>query len=207
MNAPPLVLDGVAVARGGVPVLEGVTVRADPGTALILRGPNGAGKTTLLRTIAGLQAPIAGEIAPGPDQVAYGAHADGMKGGLTVAENLAFWAGIHGTGGIGEALDAFGLARLSERAAQHLSAGQARRLGLARLLLTGRPVWLLDEPTVSLDAEGVGLFGQVVRAHLGRGGIAAIATHVDLGIAGVPLDLAGFRARSVPAEGALAWDV
>ena len=207
MTAPPLVIEDVAVARGGLPVLEGVSVRVEPGTALVLRGPNGAGKTTLLRTLAGLQTPLAGRIAPGPDAMAYGGHADGMKGGLTVAENLGFWAGIHGEGGIDAALSAFALEGLADRAAQHLSAGQARRLGLARLLVTGRPIWLLDEPTVSLDADAVALFAGVIGAHLERGGIAVIATHVDLGFAGRTLDISAHRARSMPREGALAWDV
>ena len=186
---------GLAVARGGVPLLEGVDFEVPAGGALILRGRNGIGKTTLLRALAGLQPAHAGEIAPGPDRIAYGAHADGMKGVLSVEENLHFWAALHGTGPIDAALAAFDLAALAERPAQYLSAGQKRRLGLARMLVTGRPIWLLDEPTVSLDAENVARFARAVRAHLACGGVALIATHVDLGLDAPVLDLEAFRAR------------
>lgn len=172
----------LAVARGGVTVLQGLTLAVAPGEALILRGPNGSGKTTLLRTLAGLQPPVAGEIGLAPDAVAYAAHADGLKSTLTVAENLAFWAAIYGGPEIGRAVQALDLAALVGRRAGELSAGQKRRLGLARLLVTGRPLWLLDEPTVSLDVASVALFAGVVRAHLAGGGAAIIATHVDLGL-------------------------
>ncbi len=193
----------LAVGRGGLPVLSGLTFAVEPGRALILRGPNGAGKTTLLRTLAGLQAPMAGTLAPDRDAVAYGGHADGMKGQLTVAENLVFWAGLHGTGGIDAALDAFGLRPLEDRLAQHLSAGQRRRLGLARILVTGRPVWCLDEPTVSLDAGATARFAAMVERHLASGGTAILATHIDLGLAGEELDVSRHRARLDDAAGAL----
>lgn len=172
----------LAVARGGVTVLQGLDFAVAPGEALILRGPNGSGKTTLLRTLAGLQPPVAGEALLAPDAVAYAAHADGLKSTLTVAENLAFWAAIYGGPGIGRAVEAMDLAALVRRRAGELSAGQKRRLGLARLLVTGRPLWLLDEPTVSLDVASVALFAGVVRQHLAGGGAAIIATHVDLGL-------------------------
>ena len=186
---------GLAVARGGVPVLDGLDFEVPAGGALILRGRNGIGKTTLLRTLAGLQPAHAGEVAPDLSRIAYGAHADGMKGVLSVEENLRFWAALHGTGPIGAALAAFDLGALAERPAQYLSAGQKRRLGLARMLVTGRPVWLLDEPTVSLDAENVIRFAGAVRAHLAGGGAALIATHVDLGLDAPVLELGAFRAR------------
>lgn len=172
----------LAVARGGIPVLEGLSFRLAPGRALILRGPNGIGKTTLLRTVAGLQPPLSGTIGLDREAMAYAAHADGLKATLSVEENLAFWAAVFGTGAIEPALDAFDLQSLRTRAAGSLSAGQKRRLGLARLLVTGRPVWVLDEPTVSLDAASVALFGAAIRAHLGQGGMALIATHIDLGL-------------------------
>jgi heme exporter protein A len=186
----------LSVARGGVPVLAGLCFSVGPGRALILRGPNGSGKTTLLRTLAGLQAPVAGEIAPGRDAIAYAGHSDGMKAQLTVAENLAFWAALHGGGGIDAALAAFAMGPLADRLAQHLSAGQRRRLGLARLLVTGRPVWLLDEPTVSLDGANTARFAEMVRGHLASGGSAILATHIELGLEGDALDVAPFRARA-----------
>ena len=189
-----LILDRVSVARGGVPVLAEVSLRLAPGRALVLRGPNGIGKTTLLRTIAGLQPPVAGSIAGAEERVAYAGHADGIKPTLTVRENLAFWASVFGTEGIGAALAAYQLEVLAWRMAGTLSAGQKRRLGLARLLVTGRPVWVLDEPTVSLDAEAVGWFAGAVRTHLAAGGSALMATHIDLGIEAEVLELSGHRA-------------
>ena len=198
-----LTVTGLACARGGVTVLDGISLTLPAGRALVLRGPNGIGKTTLLRTIAGLQPAVAGLVSLSPESLAYAAHADGLKAALTTRENLAFWAAVHGQGGVDAALTAMNLSALQDRLAQHLSAGQKRRLGLARLLVTGRPVWLLDEPTVSLDAASVALFADVVRAHLARGGSALIATHVDLGLdEAALLDLTAFRAQSRRPDGA-----
>ena len=191
----------LSCARGGVPILSGVTFRLGAGTALVLRGPNGSGKTTLLRTIAGLQPALAGRIDAPQDAIAYAGHADGIKPTLTVAENLAFWARVFGTRGIDEAVEGFDLAGLTGRAAQNLSAGQKRRLGLARLMVTGRPIWLLDEPTVSLDTASVALFGRALSGHLERGGSALLATHIDLGIAAETLDIWSFRAVAGDGEG------
>ncbi|WOI54852.1 heme ABC exporter ATP-binding protein CcmA [Palleronia sp. LCG004] len=191
----------LAVARGGMPLLSGLSFEVAPGHALILAGHNGIGKTSLLRTLAGLQPPLAGEIAPGPQQVAYGAHSDGMKATLSVAENLSFWAELYGAGGIDGVIADFDLGALRDRAAQHLSAGQRRRLGLARMGLSGRPIWLLDEPTVSLDRASVARFGEALARHLGQGGIAVLASHVDLGIEAPTLDLAAFRARAEAPRG------
>lgn len=187
----------LAVARGGVTVLEGLSFGVDAGQALVLRGPNGAGKTTLLRVLAGLQPAEAGEISVASEAIAYAAHADGIKAVLSVAENLEFWAAVHGVRGIDAALRAMDLVALRDRRAAHLSAGQKRRLGLARLLVTGRAVWLLDEPTVSLDAGSVALFAGVVRGHLAGGGAALIATHVDLGLGeAAVLDVGAYRAKA-----------
>lgn len=198
-----LTLSGVSCARGGVTVLERVTLTLPAGRAMVLRGPNGVGKTTLLRTIAGLQPPVAGHVSAPPDSMTYAAHADGLKAALTARENLGFWAAIHGQDGVDAALADLDLTPLQDRLALHLSAGQKRRLGLARLLVTGRPVWLLDEPTVSLDAASVALFAGVVRRHLHQGGAALIATHVDLGLAeAAVLDLGPFRAQRRATGGA-----
>jgi heme exporter protein A len=185
----------MAVARGGVPVLEGVGLTLAPGEALILRGPNGIGKTTLLRGIAGLQPALAGRAEAAPESLVYAGHADGIKSALSVAENLEFWARVFGTTDISRAMAAFALGPLATRPAGALSAGQKRRLGLARLLVTGRAVWLLDEPTVSLDTEAVAMFAGAVRGHLAAGGAALIATHIELGLTEARiLDLAPYRA-------------
>jgi heme exporter protein A len=199
-----LTVTDLTIARGGVPVLEGLSLTLAPGEVLLLRGPNGIGKTTLLRTLAGLQPALTGMVEVAPDSIAYAAHADGLKATLTVAENLGFWAGIYGTGSIDAAMRAFDVAHLRDRLAQNLSAGQKRRLGLARLLVTGRPIWALDEPTVSLDAASVALFAQAVRAHVAAGGAALIATHIDLGFEARVLDVTPFKARA--ATGADAFD-
>ncbi len=200
-----LSVSDLAVSRGGLVVLEGLSFALGSGQALVLRGPNGVGKTTLLRTLAGLQPPVEGVISAPPESLAYASHSDGLKSALTVAENLRFWASVHGLGAaeVAAAEGAMNLDALSARRAANLSAGQKRRLGLARLLVTGRPVWLLDEPTVSLDAASVALFAGVVRAHLAAGGLAVLATHIDLGLPeAAVLDLAPFRAReSRPAAG------
>ena len=182
--------------RSGRPVLAGIGFDLAPGEALILRGPNGAGKSTLLRALAGLL-PFEGEAAldglrlrEDPDgwaeRLAYAGHLDAIKPQLTVAENLRFWAALFGAPGDApaRALAAFGLEALRERPAQACSAGQKRRLGLARLALAPRRLWLLDEPTVSLDAEATARFAALVRGHCAEGGMALVATHVDLGLAG-----------------------
>jgi heme exporter protein A len=192
----------LAVMRGGVPVLENLSFRVDGGRALVLRGPNGIGKTTLLRTLVGLQSAASGKISAPSEAMAYAGHADGLKATLSVAENLEFWAQVYGGAVTGEILRAMALTALADRAAQTLSAGQKRRLGLARLLVTGRPIWVMDEPTVSLDDASVALFAAALRAHLGRGCLAVIATHIDLGLTeAAVLDLAPFRATYNPGAG------
>ncbi|GIT90509.1 cytochrome c biogenesis ATP-binding export protein CcmA [Jannaschia pagri] len=190
-------VEGLACRRGEAVVLRDVGFVLAPGEALILRGPNGAGKTTMLRALAGLTPPVAGTISAPQEAMAYGAHADGLKAQLTVAENLTFWAAAFGTSGIGPAVAAFDLGALLDRRTADLSAGQKRRASLARMVLTGRPIWLLDEPTVSLDAANVARFAAAVSTHLEAGGSALIATHIDLGLAETRvLDVTQFAARA-----------
>lgn len=184
-----------ACARGGVPVLAGVNFEVEAGNALILRGPNGIGKTTLLRSLAGLQPATQGTVEFPDDEGAYASHADGIKTALTVTENLKFWADVHGARLPADILDTFDLSDLRDRLGGTLSAGQKRRLGLARLGVIGRKVLFLDEPTVSLDGFSVKLFANWLQdTHLAAGGIAVIATHIDLGLSAPELDLTPFKA-------------
>ncbi len=185
----------LAVARGGTPVLTGVSFDLNAGDALVLRGANGIGKTTLLRTLAGLQPAVAGTIDFPEDAGAYASHADGIKAQLSVAENLSFWADVHGADVPEQVYAAFDLVDLKTRFAGTLSAGQKRRLGLARLGVIGRKILFLDEPTVSLDGFSVKMFARWLREdHLAKGGIAVIATHIDLGLDAPELELSPFRA-------------
>ncbi|MFT6168660.1 MAG: heme exporter protein A [Celeribacter sp.] len=192
----------LSIARGGIPVLQGLNFAVNAGEVLVLRGPNGAGKTTLLRTLAGLQPALSGTVTCADDAVAYAAHADGLKSTLTARENLKFWAGVYGGHDIAPALKAFDLDPLADRLAGNLSAGQKRRLGLARLLVTARPVWVLDEPTVSLDAASVALFARAVAGHIAIGGAMIVATHIDLGFEAQVLDVTPYRANAHSATGA-----
>ncbi len=185
----------VTCARGGIPVLSEVSFDVAAGQALVLRGPNGIGKTTLLRTLAGLQPALAGVVDADADDLAYASHADGIKTALSVTENLKFWADIYGNPVPDTIWEAFDLADLQDRIAGTLSAGQKRRLGLARLGVIGRKILFLDEPTVSLDGFSVKLFAKWLQnTHLAGGGIAVIATHIDLGIEAPELDLTPFKA-------------
>lgn len=192
-----LAVTDLACARGGVPVLSGVSFTVEAGQALVLRGANGIGKTTLLRTLAGLQPALSGEIDLPDDQAAYASHADGIKAQLSVEENLRFWAEVYGNPVPDTIYEAFDLVDLRHRMAGTLSAGQKRRLGLSRLGVIGRKVLFLDEPTVSLDRFSVNLFADFIRdQHLAKGGIAVIATHIDLGLDAPELDLEPFRASA-----------
>jgi heme exporter protein A len=192
-----LTVTNLSCARGGVPVLRDLSFTVAPEQALILRGPNGVGKTTLLRTIAGLQPALAGTITGGGESCAYASHADGVKATLTVAEALGFWAALHGCRVPKAVFAAFDLGGLRDRLGATLSAGQKRRLGLARLAVTGRKVLLLDEPTVSLDAASVIRFAAWLRDHhLAAGGSAIIATHIDLALDAPVLDLTPNQARA-----------
>ena len=188
-----LVGDKLSSVRGGRTLFADLSFGVAAGEALLVMGPNGAGKTTLLRTIAGLLHPAAGRVFMEggtvdrtlSEQCHHVGHSNAIKTSLTVAENAAFWSRFLGHGGAGQAaLETFGLAALSDIPAGYLSAGQKRRLGLARLLLADRPVWLLDEPTASLDGASQEALTGAVNAHLARGGIVVAATHVPLGFIG-----------------------
>jgi heme exporter protein A len=183
---------GIRCVRGGREVFSGLDFAASSGEALAVTGPNGSGKTSLLRLIAGLLTAADGSIdleggeveLTLPEQAHYLGHRDAMKPALSVQENLSFWQDFLG----GEACDAVaslaavGLDHAAHLPAAFLSAGQRRRLSIARLLAVRRPVWLLDEPTSALDGTGQSLFAGLMRDHLARDGLIVAATHAPLGI-------------------------
>jgi heme exporter protein A len=188
-----LVGDKLSAVRGGRTLFADLSFGLGAGQALLVTGPNGAGKTTLLRTIAGFLRPAAGRVAlerGKPDhalseQCHYVGHLNAVKASLTVAENATFWSRFLGGARdqLEAALETFGLQQLRDIPAGYLSAGQKRRLGLARLLLAQRPVWLLDEPTASLDEAAQRILTEVVNRHLGAGGLVVSATHARLAFA------------------------
>jgi heme exporter protein A len=178
----------LSAIRGERLVLSAVSFRVADGGALLLTGPNGAGKSTLLRVLAGLCRAEAGRLLwQGEDaladlpgharRIAYLGHLDAIKPGLTAAENLRTWAGREA---VMAALAAVGLAALAELPARLLSAGQRRRLALARLALRAAPIWLLDEPTLGLDTASVDRFGTMMAYHRSAGGMVIAATHLPL---------------------------
>ena len=188
----------LSVSRGGINLLQDVDIELKNGQAGILRGPNGIGKTTLLRALAGLQPVESGSIRCSLENICYSGHSDGVKPTLTVQENLEFWANIFGSPSISEVAEKFMIIDLLNSKAGNLSAGQKRRVGLSRLGLTGRQVWLLDEPTVSLDETSVKVFENIIKDHLSEDGCALIATHIDLGLENNAqiIDLLRYKANS-----------
>ncbi|WP_425293402.1 heme ABC exporter ATP-binding protein CcmA [Methylosinus sporium] len=189
-------VDDLAVARGGRRVLAGLGFSLASGEALIVTGRNGAGKSTLLRALAGLLPRLSGHIAiEGATEAEepatllhYLAHADGLKAPLSARENLEFWAQFLGEEpdrrslAPAEALERVGLAHLSETPVAMLSAGQKRRIALARLLVVFRPLWLLDEPTSALDAASRVRLARLMMEHRALGGMIIAATHEPLGL-------------------------
>ncbi len=189
MQPAGLVAEGISAFRGERLVLRGVDLSVAPGGALLLLGANGSGKSTLLRVLAGLKRPDAGRIAwngaelsAEPAPVAYLGHLDAVKLGLTAAENLRVTAAGRDPAAALEAMD---LAALADLPARMLSAGQRRRLALARLALAPEGgLWLLDEPTIGLDAASVDRLGTLLAAHRSHGGVIVTATHLPLPLPG-----------------------
>lgn len=187
----------LACIRGGRQVFRDLGFAVGAGEALAVTGPNGVGKSTLLRLIAGLVRPSHGQLAlegGNPEQTIgeqahYLGHQDALKPALSVRENLGFWAdflgGAAGGQNGGAALAAVGLDGLAHLPATYLSAGQRRRLSLARLIAVERPIWLLDEPTSALDAAAQTMLADLMRTHLGGGGLILAATHGPIGLEGV----------------------
>ncbi len=187
-----LTVSNLSCQRGGLPIFSGLSFGIESGQAMVLRGPNGAGKSTLLRVLAGLIPPQSGEVGLNgialadrdeyQEQITFAGHLDAIKPQLTVAENLQFWADLFASNAFEKTMQDFRLTEIADRPAHTCSAGQKRRLGLARIAVTARPMWLLDEPTVSLDTETTAQFAALIDAHCAAGGMALIATHIDLGL-------------------------
>jgi heme exporter protein A len=192
---------GLKCVRGSREVFAGLAFEASAGEVLTVTGANGSGKTSLLRLIAGLLMPAEGEVALEggeaeltlAEQAHYLGHRDALKPALSVLENLSFWRDFLGgeVFDAGDSLRAVGLDHAANLPAAYLSAGQRRRLSLARLLAVRRPIWLLDEPTAALDAAGQALFAGLMRDHLANGGLIVAATHGPLGIEARELRIGG----------------
>ncbi|WP_425407385.1 heme ABC exporter ATP-binding protein CcmA [Hwanghaeella sp.] len=186
----------ISCIRGGRLVFDGLGFSVSSGGALLLTGPNGSGKSTLLRLMAGLIPPTVGDLAwdgvsvdREPEdhraRLHYLAHAEAVKPPLTVAEDLAFWQALNGSDKpVATAIDAMGLETQSALPGRYLSAGQRRRLALARLLVSEADLWLLDEPSVGLDTASLAKLRAAVADHRAAGGMVVAATHVDLGLDG-----------------------
>lgn len=205
VSPPEILLQaiGLTLWRGDTCLFQGLSFAAAAGTALFVRGPNGAGKTTLLRVLCGLTRPEEGEVRwrdqpLGPASrrlIAYGGHQPALKADLTVRQNLEFYARL---GGARESLvgllGALGVERCSELEVRYLSAGQKRRAGLARMLMSGAPAWLLDEPFTNMDAAGRRFLEDRIATHVSAGGLAVVVAHDSVELNGVPsatLSLAG----------------
>lgn len=190
-----LIAENLGGERGGELLFSGLHFAVSSGEALVVTGPNGSGKSTLLRIIAGLLVEAEGmlrlEGAPATFEgltaaAHYLGHLNAMKPVLSVDENLHFWQSFNGRGqySIAEALEHVSLGEIGHLPFGYLSTGQKRRVSIARLLVSDRPVWLLDEPTAGLDKASEEQFAALMRAHLSGGGIIIAATHLPLGLEG-----------------------
>jgi heme exporter protein A len=196
-----LIAEKLACTRGERALFSALSFRVKAGQALAVEGANGAGKTSLLRLIAGFLAPASGRLVVKISDresddaeergklVGWLGHQDGVKPQLTVAEQLDFFAHLYRSSGGAGLLEQVGLARQADLPCRYLSAGQRRRLALARLLVSRRPLWLLDEPFAALDVNGQGLMAQLMALHCGEGGIIIAATHEPLGLGNESLKL------------------
>ena len=203
----PFTGDNLACIRGGRLVFRGLSYALSPGDALLLTGANGSGKTSLLRLMAGLAMPIEGVIrANGVDvrddlityraNLHYIAHYDAVKSVLTVRENLGFWTSLHNGEDVDAGLLAFDLSRLSEVPVRFLSAGQKRRLAMARLVAIKTGIWLLDEPSIALDTASLDALQTQIVDHRSRGGIVVASTHRELHFENaVTLDVSEYSSR------------
>jgi heme exporter protein A len=202
-----LTAENLACARGDAKLFENLSFRVKAGQALAVEGANGAGKTSLLRLIAGFLTPAAGRLivqdATGTSddaeergkRIGWLGHQDGLKPQLTVAEQLDFFVRLYQGAANAAVLEQVGLARQADLPCRYLSAGQKRRLALARLLVSDRPIWLLDEPFAALDAAGQVLVAQLMARHCGAGGIIIAATHEPLGLSNEILRLSNESLR------------
>lgn len=190
-----LIAENLGGERGGEPVFSNIGFALDGGDALVVTGPNGSGKSTLLRVIAGLLPAFEGKVRfegggeafPTVASAShYLGHANAMKTALSVEENLGFWRAFQDEAGLSveEALETVALGGLGHLPFGYLSTGQRRRASIAKLLVSRRPVWLLDEPTAGLDKASEERFAGLMRGHLEDGGIVVAATHLPLGLAG-----------------------
>ena len=205
----------LACRRGERLVFSGLAFALPPGGVLVLTGANGSGKSSLLRLMAGLSRPESGALCwdgvlVDEDPAAHRArlhfigHQDAVKPALAVGETLRFWAGMHGGAKVAAALSHFRLEALAEWPCRHLSAGQRRRLALARLLASPAPLWLLDEPTTGLDADAQADLLDAIAAHRRDGGRIVLSTHAALAIADAAvLSLTDFAPRRARPEGAI----
>ena len=196
--------EDLTVSRGDLTLARGVSFTLAAGDALTVMGPNGSGKSTLLRALIGLHAPDEGTVTlrmgdgevPVGENAHYLGHGNALKADLTVRENLRFWARLMDAGGgtgadegrdggddlVAEAVGALDLGSLVDLPAGVLSAGQRRRVALARLWVAPRPLWVMDEPTAALDRRSEGSVRDMIGAHRGEGGMVVAATHLDLGL-------------------------